>query len=326
MYRQWQEVDSNGKIPNTGSINAQKVRLNKTVECIQKSRSEAETIILADTNINTQKISAPQQEKSHQDKQTSQVSKIFSNSILQAGFTVLNHLPTHKTSTIDHIISSEPIKMANITTINTHYSDHQLVVANRLTKTPTRVPRYTSSRAYSKIDYEEMKNEIKSDPRLAATLRLNDPDNIAANIIEIIRNQLDTRAPLRRIQTTSKKVNMSTETAELMRQRDSAWMEHQNDPTPDNLRDYRHKKNSVKKSLIQDKIKQDKNMITDAANSKDQWAGAMKAIGWTTYGGPRTLIKDGVPITSPKEMARILNMDYITRTAKAARNTPHSPR
>ena len=44
-------------------------------------------------------------------------------------------------------------------------------------------------------------------------------------------------------------------------------------------------------------------------------------IGWTNYGGPKMLIVDNQPITSPKKMAAELNKDYVLRTAKAARNT-----
>ena len=77
LYRQWQELTSVGKIPNTGSTAAQKLRLKNTVEMLKKSKEEAETIILADSNINSAKINAPESSKSHQDKQTNQVAKIF---------------------------------------------------------------------------------------------------------------------------------------------------------------------------------------------------------------------------------------------------------
>ena len=73
---------------------------------------------------------------------------------------ITNNLPTHKKATIDHIMSTSPVKMANVTTVNTHLSDHLMVCANRLTKEPVRLPRFTIARAYHNINYHEMIQEI----------------------------------------------------------------------------------------------------------------------------------------------------------------------
>ena len=80
----------------------------------------------------------------------------------------------------------------------------------------------------------------------------------------------------------------------------------------------------MKKSLTNDKIAKDKYDIQQAANARDQWKESKRIMGWTQYAGPKLLIKDGVPITSPKDMATTINMDQIVRTAKAARAIPTS--
>ena len=168
--------------------------------------------ILSDSNINTLNIDSTNSQKSNRDKQTSQVSSMFSKSILQEGFTVINDSPTHSTSTIDHIFTTHPLQLTNITTTETHLSDHRMVTANRMTKEPSRKPRYTSTRAYNKIDYFEMSNSINQDPRLYEVMQSNDTNWIASTIIQVIRDHLDSRAPKRRIQVTKTKTNPSEKT------------------------------------------------------------------------------------------------------------------
>ena len=324
LYRQWQEVTSTGKIPKTGSTAAQKTRLKNTIELLKKSKEESETIVLADSNINSAKINAPESQKSHQDKQTNQVAKLMSSSILQEGFVIMNKKPTHKQSIIDHIISTNPVKINNVQTINTHLSDHHMVIASRATKKVLRKPRFTTSRQYSLINYEEMKSDLNLDQRLYHAMGLNDPDEIAEIIIKVIREQLDMRAPQRRIQARKVRTTTSPQTTTLIQQRNTAWNQYIADDNPDNLRGYKSLRRQVKKSIANDKITKDKSDIQQAVNSKDQWRESKRIMGWTQYAGPKLLIKDGVPITSPKSMATAINIDQIVRTAKAARAIPIS--
>ena len=144
-----------------------------------------------------------------------------------------------------------------------------------------------------------MITEISRDYRISISLHLNDPDQIAQNLISIIRDQLDSRAPLRRIQTSDRKTNISKETRSLLDQRNSTWKEQCQFPSTKNLREYKSLKNRVKKSMTKDKLEQDRRSVEDATTSRDQWKGAKKIIGWTTYGGPKIIIKNGKPITSP---------------------------
>ena len=134
------------KIPDTGTVAAQKLRMKKTTEYFLKSKKESETIILSDSNINSIKINSPETEKSQQDKQTSKVAKILINTTLQAGFTIMNVQPTHNKSTIDHIITTEPAKILNVTTTNTHMSDHFMVTATRLTTKKHQEPKICNNK------------------------------------------------------------------------------------------------------------------------------------------------------------------------------------
>ena len=180
-YRQWNQMQGNHKIPDTGTTKAQKERMIATAEKFQKSKNESETVILSDTNINTNNIDSTNSQKTNRDKQTSQVARLLSDSILQEGFVTMNTTPTHLTSTIDHIFSTNPLHINNTTTIETHLSDHKLVTSNRMTKTPHRKPRYTTSRAYNTIDYIDMCQEMNQDPRLYKIMQSSDSNMIATH-------------------------------------------------------------------------------------------------------------------------------------------------
>ena len=234
----------------------------------------------------------------------------------------MNRKPTHKLSTIDHIISTNPVKLTNTQTLNTHLSDHLLVRAVRATKKVLRQPRFTTSRKYAEINFDEMKSDLNTDQRLYWAMGQNDPDIIADTIIKVVREQLDARAPQRRMQVRRVKTTNSERTTTLIKQRNDAWNRYKDDDILDNLREYNSLKRQVKKSLTIDKIDKDKRDVQQAANSRDQWKESKRIMGWTQYAGPRLLIKNGVPITSPKEMATTINMDQIIRTAKAARAIP----
>ena len=66
----------------------------------------------------------------------------------------------------------------------------------------------------------------------------------------------------------------------------------------------------------------DKRNIEEVTNSHDYWKHAKKLIGWTSYGGPKILVKDGKVLISPCEMANELNIEYVVRAALASKNTP----
>ena len=79
-YRQWQEITFNKKIPLTGTVQAQKRRLVKTAQFFKKLKLEGETIILTDSNVNTQNIEATDNQKTTRDKQTAKITQTLSES------------------------------------------------------------------------------------------------------------------------------------------------------------------------------------------------------------------------------------------------------
>ena len=87
-----------------------------------------------------------------------------------------------------------------------------------------------------------MNHEINNDSRHQIAMLLNDPDQIALLIIQVIRTQLDAWAPLRRIQTRNKTLNLSPNSKVIKTNRDAAWKTYCQVPSLDNLRQYKHLK------------------------------------------------------------------------------------
>ena len=60
------------------------------------------------------------------------------------------------------------------------------------------------TRKYHLIDYENMKNSIANDPRTNQILLANNTNQIAQNLVYIIIEELDKRAPQKKIQWKGK--------------------------------------------------------------------------------------------------------------------------
>ena len=107
-YCQWQQINLQGRIKETGTIKAQKSRINSVTEFFKKSINERETLILADANINSKYLTTPNSNKPPLDRQISGVSEIYKTKIISSGYTLINHKPTKPKSKdemtyIDHI-------------------------------------------------------------------------------------------------------------------------------------------------------------------------------------------------------------------------------
>ena len=231
----------------------------------------------------------------------------------------------NKTQCIDHIMTTHPQYTRDTNTSTSNYSDHYLVSTIRNTKVPPHQPRYTQTRSYHQIDYIQLNQRIANDPRLTAALNSADSDVIAQLIIDVASSHLEDSAPLRLIQTKVKNSHFVTqETKELIQLRDSEWNQYTIDQHPDTLRNFRNLKNRVNKQIKIDKLTANKAAMEDATNARDQWKTAKSQLGWMSHGGPTMLSTKGHTTTSPKEMAALLNEQYVLRAAKTARDIPNN--
>ena len=115
-------------------------------------------------------------------------------------------------------MTTHPQLASNTTTCKEQYSDHFIVHSTRMFNAPRQSPRFTLTRKYSQIDFNEMNLAIANDARITAALHSNDSDQIADLVIATVVDHLDFRAPLRRLQTKreSDQSFLSDETRDLI--------------------------------------------------------------------------------------------------------------
>ena len=76
-YRQWQMINKDGRIKDTLTTKAQKSRLSSAAANFKKSIQEQETIILADTNINSLHLNTPYDQKTPSGKQMNTITELY---------------------------------------------------------------------------------------------------------------------------------------------------------------------------------------------------------------------------------------------------------
>ena len=124
------------------------------------------------------------------------IAKHFTEKILPKGVVILNNQPTHFSSTslpavIDHVTSTNPAVITNMTTIKHGASDHCILSFIRHTKAPVSAPRYKMIRNYREIEPFHLTSLLWASPSLREASFHPDPDVIAELIISGITCALD---------------------------------------------------------------------------------------------------------------------------------------
>ena len=210
-YRQWQTLMNNNRIKGSGSIKQQTERFNKTIKVWTKSIEETETIMLCDSNINTEKIHSTEEQKSSTDKALRPITTELIDKILNKGTAIMqtNYTRTDnkgKQQTLDQIMTTHPLKLHNTTTLEGMYSDHKMVTTYRQTKEPTYTPRYYQYRSYLEVSnnpliFQEVESFLRNHQQISEAETSTRPDECATLIQSALTETLDKFLPLKMIQT-----------------------------------------------------------------------------------------------------------------------------
>ena len=151
-----------------------------------------------------------------------------------------------------------------------------------------------------------------------------DPTEIALAIQDMINQNLDTMAPLKRVQMSKKIPKFaSKETLDLINLRDQTYNQARVSNNPDNWRIFRNIRNRCHKNLSRDK----KLYISkkfEEEKSKDMWDTTKKLLDWEKKSSPTILVKDGQSITSPQKIANTLNMQILAKASTTIQKIPKS--
>ena len=331
-YRQWQEINQDGAIPNTKSVKSQKSRFSQIIKtwANQISNNESEIISMSDTNIDLQiNYSTPSQLDIHERKMVP-LFRLLNTQIFNIGASVVKTDPTkihhNKDYTnIDHLITNFPLKIIQPQVIKSGYSDHLITKFIRLNKNPIHQQKYRIMRNFRIVNWSQAKAEILIDTRLQTALTSTHPQTIAENLIGVIEDNISTQAPLKRIQVSNKIPSfISSETREILRQRDIALKNSkQTNANEDDIRLYKTLRNRSHKLISTDRKKFISKKFTDAERDpKKLWEITKNTIGWTKNSSPNTISFQGKTYHKPKEIANIINHQQILRNIRLHRNVP----
>ena len=115
----------------------------------------------------------------------------------------MNNKPTRivagSKSIIDHFWTNSPIKIKNVEQEDNTFSDHSIIIVNRHMNITKSEEQYIMKREYSKIDFAEVNWKIQHSPIYWDILEEVDPNIISEKIIQLVKNELDEYAPMKKI-------------------------------------------------------------------------------------------------------------------------------
>ena len=165
-------------------------------------------------------------------------------------------------SKIDHITSTHPAKMLNITTVDQTESDHSLVMATRSTKLPVRTPRYREVRDYKSINQLMFQNDLRLSEKIRSSVTLEDPTIATANLIHGIQETLDHHVPSRIVQVRAPTpIDITQQTRGLQYRARTALNTARATGNPEDWRIYRSTRNKATQNLRNDKYNTTKKKI-----------------------------------------------------------------
>ena len=327
FYRQWTNQDpDHTKRVESNLIHSQATRFGLITDIWARSIGERETITASDTNLSSELLlddhPVPQRDAGHRP-----IASHFHTKILPAGVTILNRDHTHFSpiyppATLDHITSTHPTLLYDVTTVTHGASDHKYLRCIRKSKAAIIKQRYRMCRDYKSIDPMEMNAMIWQSDSIKDSVTNTDVNMAASHFINGLTNILDCLAPLRRIQLKTDPIPfISTKTRNIQTQRDHALDTARQTNNPEEWREYRALRNQATQSMRNDNFKHMQNKI-NSGNSSKLWQSVKQLAGQTLKGPPNQIFINGSVITSPKEIATQMNQFFINKISRIRESIP----
>ena len=331
-YRQWRQIENGKAVIGTESPRAQNVRFkNITNKWATLLENEEEVISISDTNIDLDKdYSKIHNFEPHEKVMITPLQTIGHPDLQQGGIMDKNpphqNSPQKKYTNIDHMFTNQPHKITTHQVLNNGASDHLILKYTRTAKNQMFFPKYTMFRDYQKICWQEIKANLRNDPKLSLAEQSDNPDVIAESLITAINFHLNSQQPIKRVQTSKKLPKFaSPETILEINKRDQALKRSSVTKNEEDIRQYKNSRNRVHKMLSKDKKIEIKTKLENAKNNpRQQWNTVKTNLGWNKNLSPNVISIDGNTITDPRGIAQAINVAHITRNAKLHREIPQT--
>ena len=322
-YRQWR-IPHEANISNSGTTDSQVSRFNTLIDQVKRAKQISDRIVmLGYTNIDTsgtRDISSRPELKA--------LTPILEEFLNNEAFSIMNQEFTRfqsncRPSTIDHIITNIPGHIDNVRTLPGIISDHKIISCLLHTEILTQHPMYIYKTNWWKIQPDVLMQMITENKKIMNSLTKTDPDAVWADIIEGLNEIINTLAPTKVIQCKSKYMPYVGKEVEEFIEDANLQLEKAivtNDAGEWRL--FRCLRNQVGKLIKKSKRIYYLEKIT---NKMKMWSSLKELAGQDKITTPRTIIHEGDTVTSPKELAEILNNHFI-ETVKTTREEFPDPR
>ncbi len=323
FYCQWRELNLDTEATKVSKgVPAQASRFQQIVHiwdmAIQEGR---EVITLSDSNLSNNLLT-DQDVLSDYDTKLKSIAAHYVS-------TIMNLEPTHcrpggTPSTIDHITSTHPALINNVTTTVTGISNHTIISCICHTKAPVLQPHYRIKRDYHKIEPMEMGAKLLASTHIREATISQDPSQATQLLTQGIMGVLGELAPARRIQTqTNHAPFLSSSTRKLQWQRDQALAMANRTGHPEHFREYRNLRNLATTSLRRDHSKHMTSSLEDKG-PRESWQTVRHLADNSPKGPPTLLTIAGNLTSSPKAIAKAMNEFYISKVTKIRQALPPS--
>ena len=182
------------------------------------------------------------------------------------------------------------------------FSDHLYVIYNWASIGLKPTKKYIVVRDYSNFNLAQANAELWASDKLKIASNSQYPETITSLIHSEVTRILDVKAPLQKIQISSKVPRFaSAETKELIVKKDIQYQRAKRTKSADDICEYNTTKNRVRKLLKLDKKKITKKMFLEVDGyPKKQWQSVKKTLGWNKFSSPAMIIENGKTKTSAK--------------------------
>ena len=327
FYREW-----TGGISGLSNQGSQEERLLRQIEFWKSLYTQnKDVIIMGDANLDATKWNSSDYNpslKSLADLVQDHLLEESSHQIVQ-GFTrsEMSNGVVHS-SCIDHIYTNAPMKCDTPRVEAIGDSDHLGISITKYSKEVQYKPQAVLKRNYKNFDIERFLLDIQSSSINADVLACEDIETAAAAFQDQFGKILDLHAPIKIFQTRKHYVPfLSDETKQLIEERNALKKVATNTQDEVLFKEFRIKRNVVKKRLENDEENYHKNKFHDPnIDVRKAWKFVYNALGVINNKSPSKLKFNDKIISNPEELAESFSKIFIDKVRKLRAKSKDNPK
>ena len=181
-------------------------------------------------------------------------------------------------------------------------------------------------RSFKNFNRDQYKINILNHHKYIETMYEMNPNTITENLQTIITESIETMAPVKIVQISSKNKNKLSEKArESLANRDLAFQMFKQTNAMEDLRNYRHVKNTTNRLISEEKFKRKSAAFKDEnLNINDRWKLMKDETGQSNHSSPQVVIEGDKHYTKHIDIANSLNRQYVRKINKLIENMEES--